>query len=56
MYGVGGVIRYLNHSGAARPDPVDLCKNVFHGIIKFEGEKKPGLSRHPLGNGRVKAA
>lgn len=30
MDSIRRIIRYLNHSGAARPDPVDLSKNVFH--------------------------
>lgn len=30
MDGMGRIFRHLNHSGAARPDPVDLSKNVFH--------------------------
>jgi hypothetical protein len=44
MNGMGRIFRHLNHGGAARPDPVDLCKNVFHRLIKFAGWKKPGLS------------
>jgi hypothetical protein len=31
------IIRYLNQSGATRPDPVDLSKNVFHRLIKVCG-------------------
>ena len=58
MDGMGRMIGHLNHSGAARPDPVNLCKNVFHRLIKFAGWEKPGLSRparlkNGVGEGRL---
>ena len=40
------IFRHLNQSGAARPDPVDLSKNVFHRLkicgLEKARSKPPG--------------
>ena len=40
MNSIAGIFRHLDHGGAARPEPVDLCKNVFHRLIKICGLEK----------------